>query len=162
VIPSEGRPRVPPTSTIAPGHQPVYLVIFGNHDDQPGPNHWGFYIPYPKDGEVGTVISANVVLGKWKVQFSRNYMPDVSRRGLWFFYLGQVSQASVSDYSHLPGRTLFNDPDGELEEVTRAIPLPRSELKVSFALDNTILSPGALTNEENRAGEKPSLTVNGG
>jgi len=137
VRPTEGKPKVPKSSTIAPGHLPVYLAICDNPDDRPTPNQWSFYTPYA-NGETGTLISANVVAGKWAVVFSRNYEPANTKYKIWFFYLGQVSQASVKDFSHLRGREPSKIPDGELEEVTRVIPLPRSELRVSFALDNTI------------------------
>jgi hypothetical protein len=140
VRPSCRRPRVPQTSTIAPGHRPVYLAIFDNPVGESGPNHWGLYVPYAND-ESGTMTSANRSSGQWKIQFSRNYGPNMSRFLVWFFYLGQVPQGSFTDYSHLLGRQYSDSPDGELEEVTRAIPLPRSELRVSFDLDNN-LTPG--------------------
>jgi hypothetical protein len=140
VRPSFRRPRVPQTSTIAPGHRPVYLAIFDNPTGESGPNHWGLYVPYAND-ESGTMISANRVSEQWKIQFSRNYAPNMSKFLVWFFYLGQVPQGSFTDYSYLLGRQHSDSPDGELEEVTRAIPLPRSELRVSFDLDNN-LTPG--------------------
>ena len=140
VRPSCRRPRVPQTSTIAPGHRPVYLAIFDNPEGESGPNHWGLYVPYVND-ESGTMISANRVSEQWKIQFSRNYAPGMSRFLVWFFYLGQVPKGSFTDYSHLPGRQYSSNPDGELEEVTKAIPLPRSELRVSFGQDNNF-TPG--------------------